>query len=52
MLRAFELFLTLLQLGPIFVLAFGSNPQSSQLAPQSRQGQAKEPESATLMSWL
>jgi hypothetical protein len=50
MVRAFELLFTLLQLGPVFVLAIGSNPLSSQLAPTSRQALTKEPECTALSS--
>ena len=49
MARAIELLFTLLQLGPIFVLAVGSNPLSPQLAPNSRQIQTEEQESKTLL---
>jgi hypothetical protein len=50
MARAIELLLTLLQLGPIFVLSISSHPLIPQLAPTSRQVHTEEPESTTLSS--
>jgi hypothetical protein len=43
---AIELLLTLLQLGPIFVLSIGSNPLNTEGTPKSRQAQTTEPEIA------
>jgi hypothetical protein len=50
MIKAFEFFFTLLQLGPIFVLLVSSNPLSPQVASSSRRVQTEEPRSTTVFS--
>jgi hypothetical protein len=50
MAKAIELILTLLQLGPIFVLSVSPNPLSRRLPRESRYAETKEPEGATTSS--